>query len=298
MISVIAKKICKFLFLACFILSGHNLCAHPFLWQASGEYTFYLFGTIHVPDPRIATLPNEVADAVDDSTVFYGELNLAEENLLEIRHSMLIPGDKTLYDFLSFKTQDKVDRYLTSINPELNLDYFANQKIWVLAVTLTLLEQQLRYPRLYPNDVVLFKKAVTLGKKVGGLETIEEQTSVFDALSIAEQIQLLEDTVDYLDKQQDSFIGLSVQDYIDGDLDSLMKHLLSYMQGDELYEDLLFQLMDQRNIHMADRMMKLVSKNPEERFFFSVGVGHFWGDTSIIELLKEQGYTIELVESH
>ena len=292
------SQLFKYLFISSLLLFAQQLHAHPFLWQASGEYTFYLFGTLHLPDPRIATLPNEVVEAINDSTAFYGELDLGKDNLLEIRQSMLIPGDKTIYDFLSYNTQRKVDNYLLSINPELNLAYFANQKIWVLAVTLTLLEQQLRYPRLFPIDVVLFNKAVTLDKKVGGLETIEEQTSVFDALSIGEQIQLLEDTVDYLDEQQDSFIGESVQDYIDGDLESLVNHLLSYMQGDELYEDLLFQLMDQRNIHMADKMMKLVSRNPDERYFFAVGVGHFWGDTSIIELLKEQGYSFELVETH
>ncbi|MEM8845128.1 MAG: TraB/GumN family protein [Pseudomonadota bacterium] len=270
--------------------------AHPFLYQASGDTTFYLFGTIHVPDPRIATLPNEVVQAMEESTAFYGELDLGEDNLMQIKESMMIPGNKTIYDLISIDTQNKVNNYLASINPDLNLDYFANRKIWVLAVTISLLEQQLRYPQLSPIDVALFNKAVELNKKAGGLETIEEQAGPFDALSNDEQIQLLEDTIDYLTEQDDDFIGSSVQDYIDGDLDGLVDELTSYMQGEVFYDDLLFQIVDQRNVHMADRIANMVSQNPDDKYFFAVGVGHLWGDASIISLLEERGYSFELVE--
>ena len=166
----------------------------------------------------------------------------------------------------------------------------------MLAVTLTLLEQQLRYPQLYPIDLILFNEAVSIGKKVGGLETIEDQTSAFDSLSADQQVQLLQDTLEFLVEQEDEFIGESVQDYIDGDLDSLMDNLMAYMKGDEFYDDLIFQLLNQRNIKMTESIINLVSHNPDERYFFAVGVGHFWGSGSIIELLKEQGYSIESVE--
>ena len=274
----------------------HPSYAQPFLWQASGKHTFYLFGTIHLPDPRLASITRDVLAKVKESTAFYGELDLSEQNLLQIRQSMWLPGDETIYDRVPADIQLKVGEYLVSVNPEINLDFFSNQKVWVLAVTLTLLQQQLRYPQLYPMDVTLFNEAISLGKRVGGLETVEDQTSAFDALSNDQQVQLLEDTVDYLIEQDDEFISDSVQEYIDGDLDGLMEHLVAYMQNDDLYDDLLSRLIHQRNVQMAESITTLVSQNPDDHFFFAVGAGHFWGYGSIIELLEEQGYTIESVE--
>ena len=84
--------------------------------------------------------------------------------------------------------------------------------------------------------------------------------------------------------------------YAAGDLDGLMEHLVAYMQNDDLYDDLLSRLIHQRNVQMAESITTLVSQNPGDHFFFAVGAGHFWGDGSIIELLEEQGYTIESVE--
>ena len=277
-------------------ISFQSSHAQSFLWQASGKQTFYLFGTIHLPDPRLTTISDDVLARVQESTAFYGELDLSRKNLLQIRQSMWLPGDETIYDKVPADIQLKVNEYLVSVNPQINLDYFSNQKVWVLAVTLTLLQQQLRYPQLYPLDVMLFNEAVSLGKNVGGLEAIEDQTGIFDALSNDQQVQLLEDTAEFLIEQDDEFISQSVQEYIDGDLDGLMKHLMAYMQGDELYDNLLFQLINQRNMQMAERIISLTSQNPDEQYFFAVGVGHFWGDDSIIKLLEQQGYTIESVE--
>lgn len=291
-----SRMLLKCVLLLLLSISFQSSHAQSFLWQASGKQTFYLFGTIHLPDPRLTTISDDVLARVQESTAFYGELDLSRKNLLQIRQSMWLPGDETIYDKVPADIQLKVNEYLVSVNPQINLDYFSNQKVWVLAVTLTLLQQQLRYPQLYPLDVMLFNEAVSLGKNVGGLEAIEDQTGIFDALSNDQQVQLLEDTAEFLIEQDDEFISQSVQEYIDGDLDGLMKHLMAYMQGDELYDNLLFQLINQRNMQMAERIISLTSQNPDEQYFFAVGVGHFWGDDSIIKLLEQQGYTIESVE--
>ena len=286
----------KYVLIIFLLFFSYTTHAQPFLWQATGKHTFYLFGTIHLPDPRLALITNHVLTKVEESTAFYGELDLSKENLLYIRQSMWLPDDETIYDRVPADIQLKVSEYLASVNPEINLDFFSNQKVWVLAVTLTLLQQQLRYPQLYPVDVILFNEAVLLGKKVGGLESIEDQTRAFDALSNDQQVQLLEDTADFLIEQDDEFVDQSIQEYMDGDLNGLMKHLVAYMQDDDLYEDLLFNLINQRNTQMAENIMNLVSQNPDDQFFFAVGVGHFWGENSIIKLLEAQGYIIESVE--
>lgn len=281
------------------LLVSRTLFAHPFLWQVTGEHNFYLFGTIHLPDPRVTVLPPEVDKALNDSTSFYAELDLTESNTMLITQSMWLDGNKTLHDLLSTDLKQNISDYLKSINPELNLEYFAKQKIWVLAVTLTVLEQQLKYPGHLPLDSSLYQKASLLGLYTGGLETVQEQLGVFDELSTEQQIRFLTDTVEFLHENSDGsddFIESSLQAYLNGELDSLMTHLMSYMKDDEFYDQLLDKLINKRNLQMTDTILSLVMDNPNEKYFFAVGVGHFWGDNSINQLLSEKGYTVKVID--
>ena len=281
------------------LLASRALFAHPFLWQVTGEHNFYLFGTIHLPDPRVTVLPPEVDEALTESSSFYAELDLTESNTMLITQSMWLEGNNTLHDILPTGLKQTITDYLKSINPDLNLEYFAKQKIWVLAVTLTVLEQQLKYPGHLPLDSSLYQKASLLGLQTGGLETVQEQLGVFDKLSQDQQIRFLTDTMEFLHKNNnstDDFIEKSLQAYLEGELDVLMTHLMSYMKDDDFYDQLLDKLINQRNLQMTDTILSLVSNNPDEKYFFAVGVGHFWGDTSINQLLKAKGYTVTVID--
>lgn len=292
-------RLVKIFIVIVLLLVSRTLFAHPFLWQVTGEHNFYLFGTIHLPDPRVTVLPPEVDKALNESTSFYAELDLTESNTMLITQSMWLDGNKTLHDLLSTDLKQNISDYLKSINPELNLEYFAKQKIWVLAVTLTVLEQQLKYPGHLPLDSSLYQKASLLGLYTGGLETVQEQLGVFDELSTEQQIRFLTDTVEFLHENSDGsddFIESSLQAYLNGELDSLMTHLMSYMKDDEFYDQLLDKLINKRNLQMTDTILSLVMDNPNEKYFFAVGVGHFWGDNSINQLLSEKGYTVKVID--
>jgi uncharacterized protein YbaP (TraB family) len=276
-----------------------SLYAHPFLWKVTGENEFYLFGTIHLPDPRVTQVPEEVVQALAKSTSFYAELDLSETNTMMIKQSMWLLDKKTLHDYLSLSLKEQIEDYLEQVNPELNLEFFIQQKIWVLAITLTVIEQQLKYPSQAALDAALFEKAVSIGLNTGGLETVEEQLNVFESMTEKQQIVFLRDTVEFMRsaKSQDKdFIEESIEAYLQGDLDRLMAYLMSYMKDNEFYDHLLDRLIDQRNIKMAESIHRLVSENTSESYFFAIGAGHFWGDNGINTLLQEKGYSIENVD--
>ena len=287
-----------FLFVACFF--SINVYAHPFLWKVNNdEHEFYMFGTIHLPDPRVTSLPNEVNSALADASHFYAELDLSEENTMQIRQSMWLPEKKDLYDYLDDELEINITRYLESVNNELNLEFFSKQKIWVLAITLTVLEQQLEFPGHAPLDKDLYQKALSLGLNTGGLETIEEQLGVFESMTIDQQLTFLKDTVDFMHLAKangQDFVEHSITAYLAGDLDDLMNHLMSYMKNNEFYDQLLERLINQRNLKMTERMLHLIQQRPGEKYFFAVGAGHFWGEKGIHSILKRQGYTVETIE--
>ena len=275
--------------------------AHPFLWKAAGEHSFYILGTIHLPDPRITNLPTEVEHALKESTAFYAELDLSESNIVEIAQLMWLPEGNTLFDILPKHTQANVSELLAGINPAINLEMFSNQKVWALAVTLTLLEQQLKYPGQPPLDIVLYEKSTKQGKITGGLETIHEQMNIFEDMSDEEQLRLLDDTIEFMQQaklNETSVAEQSVNAYLQGDLDRLMRYLTSYMKDEPFYEGLLYKLMDERNVKMTETILSLVTQNPDQVFFFAIGAGHFWGENGITSLLKNQGYSIELISAN
>ncbi len=289
----------SFIFYFILFCLTNNAYAHPFLWKVMGEHEFYIFGTIHLPDPRVTNLSDDIKQALSNSTKFYAELDLSEANTMMIKESMWLPDDKNLHNYLPADLQTEINKYLQSVNPELNLEFFSKQKIWVLAITLTVLEQQLKYPGHPPLDSVLYQHAVSLGLATGGLETIEEQLSVFDSMSIEDQVIFLRDTTEFMSttkKNDIKFLDESITAYIEGDIDSLMDHLMSYMKDNVFYDELLDRLINQRNLSMVDKMLALVSDDSDNQYFFAVGAGHFWGDLGINTILMEKGYTIEAIE--
>lgn len=283
------------------IICFSSAYAHPFLWKATGEHSFYMLGTIHLPDPRITNLPAEVENTLEESTAFYAELDLSESNIVEIAQLMWLPQGKTLFDILPISTQTNVSELLAGINPAINLEMFSNQKVWALAVTLTLLEQQLKYPGQPPLDIVLYEKSSKQGKITGGLETIHEQMNIFEDMSVDEQLRLLDDTIEFMQQAQleeTSVAERSVNAYLQGDLDRLMRYLTSYMKDEPFYQNLLSKLMDERNKKMTETILSLVKQNPDQTFFFAIGAGHFWGANGINSLLKKQGYSIETISAN
>tara|TARA_R110002096_G_scaffold319253_4_gene513485 strand:+ start:1299 stop:2204 length:906 start_codon:yes stop_codon:yes gene_type:complete len=286
--------------LAIILLAFHSsLYAHPFLWKVTGEHEFYLFGTIHLPDPRVTELPEEVTQALKESTSFYAELDLSESNTMMIKQSMWLPDKKTLHDHLPAQLQSQIETYLKQVHPELNLEFFIKQKIWVLAITLTVIEQQLKYPGQLALDAALFEQAAGMKLSTGGLESVEEQLSVFDIMTEKQQLTFLSDTLEYLQTSKDQnydFIEESIEAYLHGDLDLLMTYLMSYMKDNELYSQLLDRLIDQRNYKMVETIHHLVNENSSQSYFFAIGAGHFWGHNGINTLLQEKGYTLEQID--
>lgn len=293
------RKLITTLISAGFLFLASHVCAHPFLWKATGEHTFYLFGTIHLPDPRVNDLPIEVFNALDEATSLYTELDLNESNLMEIAEYTRLQDEQTLTDILPKEVVDDLNALLKIMHPTFSTSTFNSLKVWVVAISLMIIEQQQKFPLQPPLDLALYERAVALGKNTGGIETNDEQFQIFDDLSQDEQIQLLSDTIDYMQTAKDAnsdVIEQSIQAYLDGDLEKLTTQLLSYMQGEPFYEKLLTRIIDDRNNEMTQTIQSLVEENPKETFFFAIGAGHFAGEGGITSRLENKGYSVELID--
>ncbi|GFT95855.1 histone-lysine N-methyltransferase SETMAR [Trichonephila clavipes] len=55
------------------------------------------------------------------------------------------------------------------------------------------------------------------------------------------------------------------------------------------------ELIEKRNARMAHRVLQLLRQYPDESFFFAFGTGHFLGNGSVLDYVRDGGYEVEQV---
>lgn len=290
--------------LVCFLIFSSHLAAEaiekPFLWKIEGNgANSYLFGTIHLPDTRVTTLHSSVEQAFKNSEYVYTEIPLDTSDLMAQVNHLMLEGDQSLADIVEPELLQRANNLVNEINPVLTIDPFIKFKVWALATSLPLLEQQLNNPGVLPLDAQLYQRAGSEGKGVGGIETIEEQLSYFDNLSQDEEIKMLRDTIEFMEQagsQDQSLAEEFIQYYMQGDVDAFGALMVKYVKEDDFSKAFMKKILHDRNIIMADRIHAKLKKNPDRSYFFAIGAGHYWGDTGVQKLLKDKGLNVSHVE--
>lgn len=277
----------------------------PLLWKIEGEgrKPSWIFGTIHLPRPDVATLSASVRDAVDHSDAVYTEIPADMQTMLELTPKMMLSNGRTIEKVIGPKLTSDLEAELKAINPSLTLAPLSMLKPWAVAASVPLLEDQMKYSGVIALDMVIFQRAAMAGKRVGGIETTDEQVAIFEAFSEAEQIDMLSDTVKQMREMREK--GVSVSDllaklYLAGDLDQLVKELMQLDESaehPELTKKFLDRLLYRRNTLMAERMVKFLRAEPQTTWFFAVGAGHLQGDKGILADLEKAGFKLTRVQS-
>ena len=263
--------------------------SHGLLWEISkpGQQPSWLFGTIHSEDPDVVKLPAPVRLAFDASNSVVLEILMDADAMKYSSTAMLLLDGRTLVELVGTPLYTKVSAAIATRGiPELVLN---RMKPWAAAVTLST-------PLLETGEVldrVLYQDAVTQGKVLHGLETMQEQLDLFDSMPEADQIVLLKDAVDnfeVLDAMQAELLSA----YKQRDLGRLLAiNEASMQRGDQrLADDFQRRIVDDRNQHMAERMQPYLQQG---KAFVAVGALHLPGKTGLLERLQQQGYTVTRV---
>ncbi len=260
--------------------------AKGLLWKISriGLQPSYLYGTMHLPDKEITTLPLPVLDALDNALSVTLEVKFDPELFQNISKTMNYSDGTTL------KGKVGSDLYQDTLfllkNYGFTDELASSLKPWSAYLALSMPPSK----GGLPLDMVIFNRGKKFGAEIHGLETLDEQLGIFDSMPDKEQKQLLKETVcNYRVFQKDV---LEMKDlYLKKDLAGLAFMAEKYEPNEEgQYDDLMDNLITKRNIKMADRMqIRLIEGNA----FIAVGALHLPGEEGILGLLEEQGFTIE-----
>ena len=156
------------------------------LWEISGnglEESSYLFGTIHMTCD--ATLDENVQKALDNTSLLVLELDMDDPSLqMNMMKDIYMKDGKTLNDFLSEEDFSLLERFVKE-QTGMPLAAMSNMKPFFISAAF--------YPKMLgcpvqSYEAELVKVAQEQNEEVLGLETVEEQMNVFNAIPYEDQV--------------------------------------------------------------------------------------------------------------
>jgi uncharacterized protein YbaP (TraB family) len=277
----------------------------PLLWEAKGPTTIYLLGTIHVSDERVLDQPDVVEQAMSVSGAVYTELAMDTRTQLAALKAMQVdPEAPALHERLPEPLYARLQAYLESRSMGPLLKTTQRFKVWAVAMLLQTLDL-LSETQEKALDSVIYESGASEGKDVAGIETVEEQTGCFDALTEEEQVAYLDSTLDNLEaddaEKEEGEAGAMeelIATYLSGDeakIAALMDQ--GFPKDDPVSAKLRKRLLEDRNVHMADRIAAFAAEDPTRTYLLAVGTAHMVGPEGVVELLKKKGYVVRRVKS-
>jgi uncharacterized protein YbaP (TraB family) len=260
------------------------------VWRVTdGESTVYLGGTVHLLRPEDYPLPEEFDQAYEGSSEVFFETDISSMNDLSVQAQMLqqltYSDGRTLKDVLDTQAYAALETYTAGVGmPLMMLEQF---KPGMIVSTLQVLEFQRMGFTPQGVDAFFNTQALTDGKSVGALETLDEQIGFLAAMGEGYESEFIMMSLEDLDstaKLMDEMIGA----WRVGDSEALQTLFVDDMleRAPAVYDSLLRQ----RNLRWVPQIEAMF--NDPDTEFVLVGAAHLVGADGLVELLRARGYDI------
>lgn len=266
------------------------------LWmvEADGVAPSWLVGTMHSTDPTIARpwpALARVLNGVDSVTV---ELVLDDAALEKMGQAMTLTDGRTLSEIAGPARMARILKVGATYG--FPPDSLEPLKPWAATMVFSLppseFERQSAGDPMLDN--VLREHAEARGIPVYGIETIAEQIGLFANFSEAEQLEMLDMTMEMHPQAEAQFNELR-RAWLAGDLGRLYDMAMEPPPtgSPELIETFTTRLIQDRNYRMAERITPLLDQG---NALIAVGALHLPGDEGVLALLEQAGYLVSPVE--
>ena len=255
------------------------------LWQITGkniQEPSYLYGTIHIMCPRDLTISDVLKQKFSATKQLFLELKLDEPGMMmEMMMGMKMKDSSTLKSLLGKANYDSVNSiFKKSTGIQLEM----------LNSTKPILIVSMIYPFLLgctPDswENTFQKMAKAQNKPLLGLEKISDQMNVLESIPYKEQADMLAKTIFNLDSAKTVFLNM-LEVYKQKDIAALYT-LTTSDEDFGIYER---DLLSNRNHNWIKIISVQAKKIPT---FFAFGAAHMGGQEGVINLLRNEGYTVK-----
>lgn len=275
------------------------------LWKLEkpGVAPSWLFGTMHITDPRVVSMPDAARAAFDTAqTVVIETIDIldpakAQAALMAKPELTMFTDGNTLVSFLDEDDARLVESELARRGIPLAL--VSRMKPWMVVGMLALPQCELARKSQGAEflDIRIANDAKRDGKALLGLESIGEQMAAMADLPIEFHIRGLVETIRLADLMPD-IMATMTELYLEGEIALIMPTILA--AGPEAdagdidgYAEFEKRIVVMRNHVMAERAAPILA---EGNAFIAVGALHLPGEDGLVTLLQQDGYTVTAVQ--
>ncbi|MDQ6812486.1 MAG: TraB/GumN family protein [Bacteroidota bacterium] len=262
------------------------------LWEITGKdlrKPSYFFGTIHLMCAEDAVLTEIVKSLIKNTDQVYLEVDL--DNPSELLNGILELRSKngeSLQRALKPEEYARVKNFFEKYQPGVPFSVLELQP--PLMISSSLFELLLPCEKKNGVEIKIIDEAYKEKKETKGLETVAFQASIFDSIPYADQAKDLVKSIDSLEKNRKA-INEMIQVYKDQDIEKLYHLSTSEESSTSNYMDLL---LFNRNRNWVDRFSAIATNSST---LFAVGAGHLGGEKGVLQLLRNEGYTVRPIKN-
>ena len=269
-----------------------NVRAYPMeesglLWQIEGPGVTdkcYLFGTMHLIASEAFFFPKKLEKALSKSEELVMEIPGTDIDP-ELARELMLLENGSLKDYLDELQLDTLKQWAKEehgVNEEIFA--FAFESLKPIAVV------QMAIHSSVSSDVasyeVSFEEIATeMEIPVSGLETVQEQLSLFDSLDTSIQANMIMASI-RTQPEDEAYDQQLLDLYTLQDIDGLYGLIT---EADDFDAEIQAVFIDNRNIKWIPQIINKISVS---KSFIAVGAGHLGGPNGLIRLLESEGYTL------
>ena len=274
------------------------------LWkiEREGATPSFLFGTMHVTDPRVTSLTPAARSAFDAAgTVVIETTEVMDQkkmlaSLMQTPELTMFVDDRTLTSLLTVEDADVLNNALEARG--ISLASVSKMKPWMLSAMLALpvCELARKADGAAVLDVKLAQDALAAGKNLEGLETAVAQLEAMASLPMEFHMKGLIDTAKLGDRIEDVTETMIIL-YQNENTGMFWPLFRAAMPGEEAKESgyAAFEeaMVTTRNRKMVEKAAPILERGGA---FIAIGALHLPGQDGLVELIRREGYNVSRVK--
>jgi uncharacterized protein len=267
------------------------------MWEATkGDRTITLLGTIHAAKPDDRNFTPAVEARLKQAQLVAMEI-VPSAAAADVQRFLVRTNGLSLKDLLQPATYESLGKHIASNGG--NIEQLNALQPWIVMSMLAL--EPLTKAGYRPDlgtEALLEAAAKRNGVKTIGLESVERQVAAFESLSALEYDAMIAATLrDIKAGSALKQVHTMLQAIAKADMDALTAMVKQIKGKSALAASAWKKIVESRNVPIVQSLNKQLADNPELRnILLAIGSLHFVGDSNLLQLLRDEGYSIKHIE--
>lgn len=298
-ICIVFLLVCLLSFTSC--QKEAEVSVNPLFYKVSDDNSsVYILGSIHLGRMNIYPLPSKIMSIYKNSETVMFEADFINSSdyrdYYAIDETEVLVGKETVERAVMAIKEEypNMERRAKKAYPSINMDNITQADYQTLQGLLALAAST--KAKLIDEcgiDQAFARYALRDKKNIIGAETLEEQYALTYNLPSEAYEEMLNEyiAVEEMAKKLNDEFNM----WCNGDAAALEQVEVSPLRqaNEESWQHMQYANFLNRNKHMADKVIQQLNK--DETTFALLGAAHIVGKEGVITLLKESGYTVELI---